>query len=621
MLFALLSEPLLADLEEVVVFAARDASGQHALLKTPGIVRVTDHAAAGITIADLISDLPAVSLNGQGGSLQAYSVRGFSRARIQTRMFGVPLATERRAGNSATFIDPFLVGDVQVVKGAGALLFGSGAMGGVVATAPRRFTTPMLTVSGYSNGEQRMLGAGTGNETLSFGVAYREHGQSEDAEGRDLNDAMKRGSASLLWETDLTDTLFVKLSAAAGQGRDIGKSSSDYPLARVTDYPEETHYLTHLSLQRNDRWNLEVYLHDQSLDTFVTEPGRAAVLTASSSMDFGASFIHRWQRGSSIYRAGIERQQRSDVVIDESVFLLMPQTIANLDGSQREDAIFADGQWQQGKWLIQAGARYSHAVQRGDGDRQSDASWTGALAARYDINSNTGVYVEFGSAFRFPQLTEKFFSGVTGRGLVIGNPALDAESSRSLEIGFNTEADSYSFNVAVFRSDIDDYIERVEVADRILTFRNLHEGTIQGVEFSASRLLPGNFRLDTSGHWMQGEDENGMTLSDMSPAEVSVSLGRSHTWGNCQIDYDYRLSSDDASTEEMPLDAYRRLSAMINVDLSERTSLRLWADNLLDEDFYTTADELAPLGTGRGVGATLRFTPTSHQHYTSNQTD
>ena len=106
-----------ADIDELIVVASREASGKFALIKPIESIDPESLQSFGITTADIISSLPGVTLNGQGGTLQAYSVRGFSRARIQTRLSGVPLSTERRAGNSASFLDPFLIGSVEVIKG------------------------------------------------------------------------------------------------------------------------------------------------------------------------------------------------------------------------------------------------------------------------------------------------------------------------------------------------------------------------------------------------------------------------------------------------------------------------------------------------------------------------
>ena len=70
------------------------------------------------TVADLISQSAGVNLNGQGGLFQSYNIRGFSRARIKTEVDGIPIITDRRAGNSIAFIPAELISEVYIQKGS-----------------------------------------------------------------------------------------------------------------------------------------------------------------------------------------------------------------------------------------------------------------------------------------------------------------------------------------------------------------------------------------------------------------------------------------------------------------------------------------------------------------------
>ena len=75
-----------------------------------------------------------------------------------------------------------------------------------------------------------------------------------------------------------------------------------------------------------------------------------------------------------------------------------------------------------------------------------------------------------GTGLRFPSLSERFFTGVTGRGFVAGNPALDPERSLNADLGLRWYGDRLFLAGYVFRNEIDDYIERVETAPEELTF-------------------------------------------------------------------------------------------------------------------------------------------------------
>jgi iron complex outermembrane receptor protein len=69
------------------------------------------------TVGDIITQSTGVTLNGQGGLFQSYNIRGFSRARIKTEVDGIPIITDRRAGNAISFIPTELISNVTRQKG------------------------------------------------------------------------------------------------------------------------------------------------------------------------------------------------------------------------------------------------------------------------------------------------------------------------------------------------------------------------------------------------------------------------------------------------------------------------------------------------------------------------
>ncbi|MDA0650090.1 MAG: TonB-dependent receptor plug domain-containing protein, partial [Proteobacteria bacterium] len=135
------------ELEEIVVRGDRDLLSQD-LMQTLSVKAAdsTTQVSQNRTIGDWLAAEPGMSLNGQGGLLQSYSLRGMSRSRIRTEVDGVPIITDRAAGNSASFLPPSLVRAVNAQMGGSSSLFGSDAMGGVVSVQTRQFA--QLNVEG-----------------------------------------------------------------------------------------------------------------------------------------------------------------------------------------------------------------------------------------------------------------------------------------------------------------------------------------------------------------------------------------------------------------------------------------------------------------------------------------
>ncbi len=122
----------------------------------PSIVQDNDNVIAnGVT--GLIIDTPYINLNGQGGLMQTFSLRGFSRWRVRTLIEGVPIYTDRRAGSAAEFLADEFVQSVYIMQGASSTYLGSGAMGGGVDFSFKKSDNSRVSVPYGSNQNSRSI--------------------------------------------------------------------------------------------------------------------------------------------------------------------------------------------------------------------------------------------------------------------------------------------------------------------------------------------------------------------------------------------------------------------------------------------------------------------------------
>ena len=90
-----------------------------------------------VTLTDVISNIPGASgLRDRQASVP--SLRGLARGRTLLLIDGARVTAERRAGPSATFLDPFFLDGVEVARGPGSVGYGSDAFGGVIHARTRR---------------------------------------------------------------------------------------------------------------------------------------------------------------------------------------------------------------------------------------------------------------------------------------------------------------------------------------------------------------------------------------------------------------------------------------------------------------------------------------------------
>ncbi len=120
--------------EITIVSAARDA---RPLLDTPVAATVLEGEALAVKQAtnfqELIGDAPGVMiLGGPRGIAQEPNIRGFTDDQVVLRFDG-GRANFNDAHRGRFFIDPDIIQRVEIIRGGGSTLYGSGALGGVIA--------------------------------------------------------------------------------------------------------------------------------------------------------------------------------------------------------------------------------------------------------------------------------------------------------------------------------------------------------------------------------------------------------------------------------------------------------------------------------------------------------
>jgi iron complex outermembrane receptor protein len=609
------SEPVGSELREKVTVAAEN---EEIMIGPRGAsTSVVDPRATGGmpgTLNDLVSALPGVSENGQGGLFQVFSIRGVSRHRVTNMLAGMRLTSERRAGVSVSFIDPLLMGSVQVLRGPATTFYGSGALGGVVQVVPRDFAAPHAEAAYAGNGNERFIAAGVGGAQWSAGLAWRKADDAEAADGTLLNSHFERLSAVAQTNWKRGDWRY-EFQAIPSLAEDIGKASSDYP-QRTTNYPRQRHGLMRFAVTAPAEWRLQAYVHARDLRTEVVEAGVSRSRVENDSFDFGLRWEDEREVDSRItlqYGAesfnrrsvdSLERREDLDPVDPDE-----PLTLRTLDGGRLDElGAFGAVSWSWGATQWQAGVRYSWAEQaNADAVEQTRSAWNGFAELTWQAGERLELRGSLDNGTRFPSLSELYFSGTTGAGGVIGNPELDSEQALNAELSARWLGRRLFLGGVLFHNTIDDYIERVEIAEDLLTWVNLTSGTIRGMELQAVWMLDESWRVFGSGHVMRGRDENDRPLADIPPHQLQVGTRRDKGRWDFHTRLAYRAEKDDPGSREQEISSAWLLDVTLAYAVSSRWKVALSGLNLLDEVYFPAADRKAALAPGRTIALRLSW--------------
>lgn len=604
-------------IETISIMSQRNLLGNEGLVNQSVVgISFAQQNDTEVRVADWLATLPGIDTSGQGGLFQSYSIRGFSRWRLRTEVDGIPIFTDRRAGNSVSFIPQALMSGLSVTKGPSSTLYGSDALGGVVSLFTSEFgsnSLGLVTETGGGNSEiSATYGKDTNKHQFQSGIVRRVSSQREDANGNKLDDGFSQTTGLLKYKTSINN-IDIESMLLTSQGTDIGKSSRLFPNQQVTSYPDEFHNLAKVQISRRNEWLLSIYHHNQNWDTETLRVNSRENFTEYQSNTFGATGLLSFSVMQGTGRAGFDAVSRRGVDINDKEYDLAGNTLADvkiLEGQQNNIGFFVDQHWRFSDYSFSGGIRFDQIKQKEDTTNTSHT----AKRINYSFNSEwlltdkVVLHAEFGTGFRFPTLSELYFNGLTPRGNTVGNPDLKSERSRGGQFTFDyVFTDNLQFNLQTYYYALDNYIERFRLANRDRTFRNIDNATITGFEAAVKWRVNAHLTQEVAYQQQSGKDDQDQNLADILGSRIDIKT----QWqqGNWTI-YNliqHGLTQDEVGDGEGELKSYIKWSLTTAVQITDNVKLSLYGKNLLNQDTRASADEDAAQLQSRNFGLKLKY--------------
>ncbi|HEX2059541.1 MAG TPA: TonB-dependent receptor plug domain-containing protein, partial [Thermoanaerobaculia bacterium] len=207
-------------------------------------------------IVEAIATTPGVTIRGEGPPAVPV-VRGLAGGRTLLLIDDARIVAERRAGPSATFVDPLSLGSIEISRGPGSVAYGSDAIGGVVHLRPRdpipgqpdwRYDV----WSAFGGQNARSVAAEVSTDAWGGAVLASIHARSaddsEDAHGDVIANSQYRDRGALLRFVRDTDWGRLRAGIMSSIARDVGAPTSD---SVQTLYPDERATLATFAVDLN----------------------------------------------------------------------------------------------------------------------------------------------------------------------------------------------------------------------------------------------------------------------------------------------------------------------------------------------------------------------------------
>lgn len=571
------------------------------------------------------------------GADSAPSLRGMARGRTLILLDGARVTAERRVGPSGTFIEPESLAAVEVVRGPGSVAYGSDAFGGVINAVTR---DPDLGAFGARYGVEASGGALDQQAAFLAGSAAVGGGQllveghwrtGDDAEAGDgvpiYNSSLDGKGGAARYVHDVGPGR-LRLSVAVDRMEDLGKAAIDSRINTST-YPDESSdrftaswlgapgggwesvetslfYGTYHILLERDRIPPAVAAHRiESTDT--------------DAKDASFRFVGARELGGGRLQVGADSWTRFDL---HAVSGRTDFPAGSPDGVPRAPIISVDDARQLTSGLfatwarplassvsVGLGARADHVSVRNEGgvvgDREETYTpFSGNAALTFGPYSGWMTTAQVARGFRSPSLSDRYFSGPSGRGTVTGNPDLDPETSLQFDLASRWTRGRSTVALYAYHYDIDDLIERFGVGDNF-AFRNRGKATLEGLEVEAQTAVGARWSVDVGASWSDGETDGGAEIDDVTPPNGWTTLrwafDRGYAFG--------RVTSFLAHEEPGPTEFERPGFTVFDLGggwrLSEALELRLTVRNATDKLYVAAPDNAADFAVGRSVTLAL----------------
>ena len=607
--------------EPAVVFDDRLAENVITVLATGSASRIEDSGQAlsvigldeidsiqGPDLSRVLERAPGVTItrNGGLGAFTGVRVRGAASEQVLVLIDGVRAADVAAPGGGFDFgtVLSGEIGRIELLRGSNSVVWGSDALGGVLALTMRE-PAGLEASAEYGSRDSFTGHAGWGVATPAYTVRLgggyaRSDGISAAAMGSEP-DGFRQWNAHGGGEVPLGEALSVVATARYADGRvEIdGFPPPTFAFADTAEFQDTRQFSGRAGL----RWESATlaldagYAHSDTRRELVDRAFGPDAYFVTKGISDRAEAIGRWTFAHAwTLDFGADRQR--DRFVTGPTF------------GSRGRATLASGHallgWHGLRADLTGGLRFDHHSRFG-------GEWTlGANGSLRLGDRGWRLRASYGEGFKAPTLFQLLSD--------FGNSALSPERSRSYDIGVERGLRSARLHLALtaFRRDSRDLIDFVSCFGRndgicngrpFGTYDNVGRARAEGLEFELGAQPSARLRVQAAYSYTHARSrDSGLDLARRPRHALTLSADWRSPWRGMTLGGDLRLVSDsfDDGGNATRLDGYALATLRAGVPLSDELELFGRVENLLDAD-YQTAAGYGTYGRSVYLGARVRM--------------
>ena len=570
--------------EEVVVTATRTPLALNdALSAVTAIDRTELNALQPLDLVDVFSHTPSLDISRSGGPGSATSLytRGTASGHTLILVDGQRVSSATLGSTNIQFLNPDQFERVEIVRGAGASLYGSEAIGGVIQVFTRDGSgepdTYINTAIGSNHLHKVALGSSSSNGNWRYGVhaSYLETDGIDNLVDDRGNNADRDGyrnrsiNASLGYRFDNgVDIALRYLDANTRNEYDSAYSPSDRP------YSDSR--LQNLNLQVNVPvtrfWHSKLSV-GQSIDDGRDYEATAGIRTGDFRTKRQQFF---WQNDITLadgHVLTLGYDYYDDEVDSASSYYV--DAAGNHVSARDNSALFAQYQGQWSQFDVVLGLRE-------DDNEEFGKQTTGNAALGYNIDANHKVVASWSEGFKAPTFNDLYWPADP---YTAGNPDLEPESSENSELSLRGNYARWGWSLAYFENDVDNLIDWAPGTDFVFRPYNVSTAEIRGGELTLNATVA-DWQLDAAYTYLEPRDGDTDTLL-VNRSRNNLVLNASRAIGQLQLAFSAKVQSkrytDTANTSS--LGGYATFDLRLGYQVTDKLETTFKLENLFDRDY------------------------------------
>lgn len=595
-------------------------------------------------LTEALLNVPGIQFSDVGPLRPRPIIRGLDTTRILVLVDGHRFNTFRMStgamGAELGLVDPQNVERIEVVRGAGSMLFGSDAIGGIINIITKKpafsekFKFDGSFFSGYesiNNGRNLDLSFNLGfkNFSLRASAGWDKFDDYKSADRVVPNSQAESYNGDFKLGIKISENHSLSVGYIFKRAENVGFAQREKAPGFDASFPynkRETislNYQGESNLRLFKKISLDIYQQKWEREFLLTLTPPAMPFPLQSKTGYfmkNRGFdlqITSYPGGRHLLTYGINfiEDKSHDERIQRTFFGTPKEKVDNTtsvpDGRFLNFGAFLQDEMLLKKAEIKATLRFDQfylkpsktEFYKGPALEESKASsFSGNLGATFGLNDNLKIFGRVARGFRMPGLSERYYFGApVPYAYFVPNPDLKPEISHGLDIGLRVKSKIFSGNITYFYNRLSNLLAweptTYNGSSKIGTipvyhWANIEKGRIQGVEIEGEGKFESGKSVFTPfiiGSWQDGKNLiAGTSLPNILPYTLSygIRFQKSKLWvevsGRTVFGDRYVVapSQPGAGYEEIKIDGFSVINLKGSLDFSELNLKILRLDGL-----------------------------------------